>query len=234
MRCKRMKQIVHFEAKGSDRDRCADVYSHFEGTDGELFLLSDGVTGSKYGTEAASRIHRAISDCLRSIPDFSTARESDIQLRIASATCETIYHMQQEKGCCRKDLASTLLAIFVPTEGNDIWTIHIGDGMIGWYSEGKWSPLSYPQNGMLSHQTFTTANQPLSPHVRVQHFLLSPKETQIIMATDGLDEFYDRVTLEPGPTLSHAIKTGNWECILSNSEISDDASIVKIKLSEIE
>ena len=106
--------------------------------------------------------------------------------------------------------------------------------MIGWYFEEKWSPLSYPQNGMLSHQTFTTANQPLSPHVRVQHFLLSPKETQIIMATDGLDEFYDRVTLEPGPTLNHAIKTGNWECILSNSEISDDASIVKIEFSGTE
>jgi hypothetical protein len=149
-------------------------------------VLADGAGVAEAGGMAAQILVPAIADWLAS--SFQEQYYCDgatVRRRLTQLITRLFRSFAEDHGLDPKELACTLIAVAVDTEGHGI-AIHLGDGIIlrKRQQDTHIGVVSSPENGLVSNATYLTMNCNMYEHCRFYRF----SETgpfQMIAMTDG-------------------------------------------------
>ena len=115
--------------------------------------LADGAGTAKFAHIGAEIASRAV--CVKLCSDFSAILDSTDPYALRQSILEHILAQREEAAsaneCAVGDLASTLLA--AASDGENVMTLHVGDGMIACCRDGKIFASSLPDNGEFKNET---------------------------------------------------------------------------------
>ena len=181
---------------------CQDRTFHLKRNGVDVIALADGAGSanlSDKGAEAAvTRIAEIFCENFDEI--FTNPDAADVRQYLIDEIVNRLYVLSESLDCELSDLASTLLGVAVKDDRYVI--IHIGDGVIGYYSQGELRVASNPENGEFINTTvFTT-----SPDAQNQMHLFKGNLNDIegfVMFSDGPEKVlynYKSQTILPSLT----------------------------------
>ncbi len=172
---------------GHDRNdflSCQDAFKVISRRNFGCICISDGAGSAKYAREGAeltaSAVIQLLSDHFFSI--YNTSQDK-IASKITGYVVGKIQNECARHGDGRtvRDYNATLLAVAV--KGRKCLILHVGDGIIGCYSNNRLEILSHPWNGEFKNETvFITSKLAIStmdvvktkvPYGNISYFMMS-------------------------------------------------------------
>ena len=154
--------------------------------------LADGAGSAVMSHYGADLVVKTI--CQKLCSDFNQFINTENSDEVRKILLETILYrlssLASKLDCKINDLASTLLA--VASDGENILIVHIGDGIICCFKDGKMLPASLPDNGEFKNETFFVTSPYIFHRMRLSKGKIAGI-SGIVLMSDGTDEvFYDR------------------------------------------
>lgn len=125
--------------------------------------LADGAGSASHSHFGADAVTRAICNFMAENFDFVINEGNGVAIkkRILEVVGGCLEKLSREQGCALKDLASTLL--FVAVKSGKFVICHVGDGVVGYYKDGRVLVASHPENGEFANTTvFTTSTNAIA------------------------------------------------------------------------
>lgn len=169
---------------------CQDKVLEFRFNNYTFLGLSDGMGSSKYSQIGAENILKFVCGHLMMYFDkYMSLSRKQTKRHISKEIKKAISFISKDKNIAIHDLSSTLLVVAMKNER--FFSLHIGDGVMGYTKKDSINVLSHPQIGEFHNETFFTTN--LDKHKRI--VIKKGKTNKIdgfILMSDGLDNsFYD-------------------------------------------
>ena len=152
--------------------------------------VSDGAGSaelSQFGSQLAVEV--ASSFMCTQFENLYAADDITVRKAIFDCVMPRFVALEEEHGRPLKAFAATLICLAVHEDGR--WmSIHLGDGMILVQAGEKLIPLSLPENGEFSNQTWFLTSDGAPRHTRVQKgngFFQGNQATGFILCSDGVE-----------------------------------------------
>lgn len=153
--------------------------------------LADGAGSaelSHYGAEAAVKtICGMLCD---KFADMVNEREASV-IRTAIMSCleDSLETLANELDCDIDDLSSTLIA--AAADGEQVMQLHIGDGIAGYFKNGKLLVASYPDNGEYKNETTFITSPDASQRMRLSKGNIAGISGFVLMSDGAASSFFD-------------------------------------------
>lgn len=154
--------------------------------------LADGAGSARLSHFGAEEVTKAICEKLCAEFDSIITNEDAITVKRIILDCllSCLGNLAEHLGCNIRDLASTLLA--AASDGERIMLLHIGDGIIACFRDGKIIAASNPDNGEYKNETFFVTSHDAVQRLRLMKGSIAGI-SGIALMSDGTDEsFYSR------------------------------------------
>ncbi len=154
--------------------------------------LADGAGSARLSHFGAEEVTKAICEKLCAEFDSIITNEDAITVKRIILDCllSRLGNLAENLGCNIRDLASTLLA--AASDGERIMLLHIGDGIIACFRDGKIIAASNPDNGEYKNETFFVTSHDAVQRLRLMKGSIAGI-SGIALMSDGTDEsFYSR------------------------------------------
>lgn len=156
-----VKGIAH-EKTGTD---CQDYVHYFKYGELSFMALSDGASSYKYSSLGAMTACKFAGDYFKE--NYKTVfKKKEIKNDFIKKLKKVLNDTAKKNKISLNELSATLL--FVSIYQNHYIYGHIGDGVIGMYSENEVKVISKPENGEYVNITFFTTSKELNNHLSIE------------------------------------------------------------------
>lgn len=198
---------------------CQDVAGSFASGKKRLFVLADGAGSKPFARESAELAIRTAKEYfmdpeLSGVCDFSK-----------EGFAQSINHAFRKEGYTEKNAGTTLLFFF--TDGKEILTGHLGDGLILFGDRAGIGAHSLPENGEFANQTFFFPSEKAADHLRIQKMAAERSKIYIFMSDGIADLLYNVQMCRVSPA---AEKLAGWAESFKEKELEE---ILKDNLSSV-
>ncbi|MCQ9281104.1 protein phosphatase 2C domain-containing protein [Priestia aryabhattai] len=179
---------------------CQDHALHRMSDGVHVIVLADGAGSCKLSHIGAETISTNISAFLCNSFDELYMEESteEIAQKLKVITDQALEELAVKHQEHREVFSSTLL--FVAVKEQKFLAGHVGDGIIGQYSEGTVSVLSHPENGKFANETYFVTAENLIEHFRIYKGDVNEKSGFVLMSDGASASFYLQKDRQLDPT----------------------------------
>ena len=177
---------------------------HSKGT--HVMCLSDGAGSAKlshFGAECV--VEYGLNLFVSSFEDVFEISDGDkAKTVILETVLEGIEAKAKELSCDIKDLAATFLAVAVHEDKYII--VHVGDGVIGYLSDGIIKVASSPSNGEFSNETFFVTSSNAATAMKIFKGHINNIEGFVIMSDGTEQSLYNKKNNSLGKAVVKLLK----------------------------
>lgn len=186
---------------------CQDKIYKYKNGNIHVIALADGAGSAKYSHFGAECVTR--NACEKVGRDFYKLLSSpNPRKELLSFLLDRLEELAAEKQCSLNDLASTLL--LAAADNEQCMTLHIGDGVIGYFKkteEGtktydKVLVASHPENGEFTNTTTFVTSRNAESSMRMSKGKVGPISGFVLMSDGSEMSLYDKRKKQLAPFLS--------------------------------
>lgn len=147
-------------------------------------IVADGAGSSDYAKEAAWCTVNSVGDfCYKTGSEFFKDEKETARYLIFEVQ-QALFERAKELNTDLSQMMCTLVLLAVNTKTKKYVTVHVGDGLIAKTIKDKTEILSYPENGLTKHFTYTVNSSSVMKHLRV-HVGDFDKSSVFLVCSDG-------------------------------------------------
>lgn len=170
---------------------CQDRVNFFRKNNVSVMALADGAGSEKFSQYGAETAIRAIGDYLA---EKFNALYDDIECQcarqaISEYVTTKLSELANKRNIPIKSLASTLIAVAI-CNGRYI-VFHVGDGVIGAFSNGAMRPVSLPENGEFANSTVFMTSSDVEQHIRLFKGTVNDITGFLVMSDGAASSLFD-------------------------------------------
>ncbi|MCQ2281240.1 MAG: protein phosphatase 2C domain-containing protein [Bacteroidales bacterium] len=186
-----MWKLVHAESKGRSHEKlgtpCQDKTFVISRNGVSVLALADGAGSASLSHIGAEGVVKCIGETLCDSFDLFWNSEAEfVRSNIFEIFTSELHQLAKDNNCGLDDLSSTLLAVAVKDKRYLIF--HLGDGVIGFWTEEGVSVASYPTNGEFANTTIFTTSKDAKYSIRLFKGLISDRNIDgFIIFSDGVE-----------------------------------------------